>query len=76
MCSPSTKPATERPCPKCGSELKVVVISEVRDIGAQRVLLEGLMPCQCSACNERVWPESERRRAKWQADVKLGKAAA
>lgn len=74
--SGDTGAVADRPCAACRKGTLVrVVISETLDVGGHSVFLEGLMPYQCSVCGERTWPESERRRVKEQAQVRLGKAA-
>lgn len=78
MSSPSTKTTVpETRCPECGKGILVrVVVADTFNVEGCEVHLEGLMPYQCPACKELTWPESECRRAREQAEIKLRKAAA
>lgn len=76
MSSPSMRPGESR-CPECGKGLlRRVVVSRTLEIEGQAVFVEGLMPDQCPECQSFVWPESEMRRAREQARIKLERKAA
>ncbi|MBI4872953.1 MAG: hypothetical protein HY814_15475 [Candidatus Riflebacteria bacterium] len=66
---------TENRCPECGGQLVRVVTSRTLNVEGHPVFVEGLMPYECLACKEQVWPNAELMRAREQAAIKVRKAA-
>ncbi len=77
MSSPFMKPTSKGICPECGKgRLFPVVASRVYEVQGRKIRVEGLMPWECDACRERVFPASENQRAQEIIAIKLQKAAA
>ncbi len=76
MSSRSTKPGS-RSCPECPTgQLERVLSTRSYKVDGEAVIVEGLLPFECSTCHAVVWPEAELVRGKEILTIKTRKAAA
>lgn len=66
--------SSEEACPRCGrGPLEPVTVNVRMKVGEKRFRVPGVRLLECSSCKRRVWPESERERARHVLALKIRK---